>query len=510
MSFPLVALGHCTVSFTRHVTGTATVTKAVDRLDWTLHRGQHWAIIGPNGAGKSTLLRLIRGEQRPDQTDGGSVTWCLDGVTETTPLAVRKRIAIVSSEMQEHYVRQQWKLTGEELLLTGYFDSPLLYESPSEPQREEAMQLACTLGVQHLLDMQLPAMSQGQLRKLLVARALVNSPAIIVLDEVCEGLDQTARAEVLETIDKAAALGATILFASHRLDELPACISHGLLLRRGSIVMQGQVAELLATLGETPHCKDSVAPEGTPPHIRPAVRHTAPLFELDKATVYINRAPVLHDISWRLLDGENWAVCGANGAGKSTLLRLLMGDERQAWGGTVKWFGDPEPDLNAVRRRIGYVSDRLQATYGHDHYHGTLLDISGEELVLSGFFASIGLWDWQTITEQEREGAAAWMRYMGLADYAGQRIRDMSYGRLRRFMLCRALAPGPDILLLDEPCSGLDPESRAHFLYLLSTLAQNGIQLLYVTHYASELIPEITHVLKLEDGHIASCGPRRS
>jgi ABC-type molybdenum transport system ATPase subunit/photorepair protein PhrA len=75
-------------------------------------------------------------------------------------------------------------------------------------------------------------------------------------------------------------------------------------------------------------------------------------------------------------------------------------------------------------------------------------------------------------------------------------------------MLCRAMAPAPEILLLDEPCSGLDPASREHFLATLRTLAGNGVQMLYVTHYASELIPEITHVLSLENGHVSACGPR--
>ncbi|WBF68411.1 ATP-binding cassette domain-containing protein [Desulfovibrio subterraneus] len=505
---PLVALERCTVSFTRRTAGGTATSKAVDDLNWTLHAGEHWAIIGPNGAGKSTLLRLIRGEQRPDQQAGGSVTWFMDGNAETTPLAIRRRIAIVSSEMQEHYVRQQWQLSGEELLLTGWFDSPLLYEKPTDEQREEALQLACTLGVQHLLDMHLPAMSQGQLRKLLVARALVNGPCILVLDEVCEGLDTASRAEVLEIVDRAAGLGASVLFASHRLQELPACTTHAMLLRAGHIAAQGPVADVAATAGEVALFEDSVDTHARMPRIADRQYGTTPIFELDKATVFINRVPVLHDISWCVRPGENWAVCGSNGAGKSTLLRLLMGDERQAWGGTVRWFGESQPDMNIVRRRIGYVSDRFQATYGHDGYHGTLMDLSGEELVWSGFFASVGLWDWQTVTDEHRQTASDWMRYMGLAEYAGQRIRDMSYGRLRRFMLCRAMAPAPEILLLDEPCSGLDPASREHFLATLRTLAGNGVQMLYVTHYASELIPEITHVLSLENGHVSACGPR--
>lgn len=512
MNTPLVRLEHVRVSFTRHIATQPVITTALNGIDWTLNVGEHWAIIGPNGAGKSTFLRIIRGEQRPDQhtaeaKDGGAVTWFVDDKPETTPLAIRKRIATVTSEMQEHYVRQQWQLSGEHLLLTGYFDSPLLYETPTEAQRDAALELARTLDVQHLLDMQLPAMSQGQLRKLLVARALVGTPDIVVLDEVCEGLDVTARAEVLETINRAARLGATILFASHRLEELPECITHGMLLRTGNILFQGAVQKMLPAAESHTLFAHSVIPDGTPPKLAPKPRSDTPLFSVENATVFINRKPILHDISWRIMPGENWAVCGSNGAGKSTLLRLLMGDERQAWGGNVRWFGQDMPDLNVIRQRIGYVSDRFQATYGHDQYHSTLLDISGEELVWSGFFASVGMWEWQQVDTAQKRIAAEWMQYMGLADYAGQRIRDMSYGRLRRFMLCRAVAPSPDLLLLDEPCSGLDPASRDHFLATLRVLARAGIQIVYVTHYASELIPELTHILELTAGRIGKITP---
>ncbi|WP_444979611.1 ATP-binding cassette domain-containing protein [Desulfovibrio psychrotolerans] len=233
-----------------------------------------------------------------------------------------------------------------------------------------------------------------------------------------------------------------------------------------------------------------------------------PLIDIADATVFINRVPVLHNITWSILPGQNWAVCGPNGAGKSTLLRLLLGDTRQAWGGTVRWFGQETPEMHSLRRRIGYVSDRLQATYGHDAYHGTLLDLTGEELVWSGFSASVGLWEWQHITPEQKQAAAAWMHHMGLADHAAQRIRDMSYGRLRRFMLCRAVAPSPDLLVLDEPCSGLDPAARDHFLATLRGLVQSGMQVVYVSHYTSELIPEISHILRLESGHVTFCGPR--
>ncbi len=570
-----LSLDNITVSFFRHtmpdipsVPPTTDIGEnagerhyALRDVSWTITRGEHWAVIGPNGAGKSTLLRVIRGEQRADAAPGkgpsGGVTWYVDGKAETSPLAIRQRISTVTAEMQEHYVRQQWRMTGEEVLLSGLFDSPMLYQTPSSAQREAAWALAAQLDVTPLLDMQLPAMSQGQLRKVLVARALVAHPDIVVLDEMCEGLDAPSRAGVLETIQRATQFGATLLFATHRLEELPACITHALLLRGGTVLWQGPADNAVTvaaheglyvpsrhSTGDAPrqtigpsipnghadgnnaqfaalepplrkHRPDDPSAESPAEHNQQAQNSRErssllPLIEIQNATVYLDRTPVLHDITWSVQPGQNWAVSGTNGSGKSTLLRLIMGDERQAWGGTVRWFGESTPDLNAVRRRIGYVSDRFQATYGHDKYHGTLLNMTGEELVWSGFSASVGLWEWQQVTQAQRDTAANWMHYLGLADFARQPIRDMSYGRLRRFMLCRAVAPEPDILLLDEPCSGLDPAARDHFLITLRQLVHAGMQLVYVSHYAEEYIPEITHLLRLSAGRVTYCGERET
>ncbi|MBG3876472.1 ATP-binding cassette domain-containing protein, partial [Desulfovibrio oxamicus] len=179
---PLAVLDNVRVSFGGR--------RALDGASWILRAGECWAVFGRNGAGKSTLLRVVRGTARPDQIDGGQMTWyppesggapaspgeTPPGATsagETSPLTGRALCASVSSAQQERYMRQGWLLTGEELLLTGYFDTPLLYEDPGAERMAAARDLARRLGAAHLLDVKVPAMSQGQLRLMLVARALV-------------------------------------------------------------------------------------------------------------------------------------------------------------------------------------------------------------------------------------------------------------------------------------------------------------------------------------------------
>ncbi|WP_051384322.1 ATP-binding cassette domain-containing protein [Nitratidesulfovibrio termitidis] len=534
---PLAVLDNVRVSFGGR--------RALDGASWTLRAGECWAVLGRNGAGKSTLLRVVRGTTRPDQIDGGQVTWyppvSRDESTphgeaspgETSALTGRALCASVSSAQQERYMRQGWLLTGEELLLTGYYDTPLLYEDPGAERIAAARDLARRLGAAHLLDVKVPAMSQGQLRLLLVARALVRQPAVLLLDEVCEGLDATARAAVLGAVDHAAALGVTVLFATHRTDQLPACLTRALLVQGGRIMAEGPLDEVMSNLpadsgvcgGDGLDIPDvgmpglngqstldgSAAPARQPRDPVPALAPV--LARIERADVYVERTHVLHAIDWTIRRGENWCVIGPNGSGKSTLLRLLHGEENVAVGGDIVWFADEascgvarrEPpqqaslrDLPLLHRRVALVSDQLQATYGYD--------LTAEELVLTGFSGTIGLYD--EPDDDQRAEAAHWLRMLGAAGLAGQRIRTLSTGQLRRVLLARALAGAPDLLLLDEPCSGLDPASRAAFLSLLGQLARAGVQMVLVTHHEDDLIPEISHVLRLADGRVTECGPR--
>uniref|UniRef100_B8DP64 ABC transporter related n=1 Tax=Nitratidesulfovibrio vulgaris (strain DSM 19637 / Miyazaki F) TaxID=883 RepID=B8DP64_NITV9 len=538
---PLAVLDNVRVSFGGR--------RALDGASWTLRAGECWAVFGRNGAGKSTLLRVVRGTTRPDQIDGGQVTWyppsnegapvspgetspgeASPGETspgETSPLTGRALCASVSSAQQERYVRQGWLLTGEELLLTGYFDTPLLYEDPGAERIAAARDLARRLGAAHLLDVKVPAMSQGQLRLMLVARALVRQPAVLLLDEVCEGLDATARAAVLGAVDQAAALGVTVLFATHRTDQLPACLSRALLVQGGRIMAEGPLDEVMANLpadsgvcgGDGLDIPDMTVPAASGVNgvsgvqADPASPLPPVLARIERADVYVERVHVLHAIDWTIRRGENWCIIGPNGSGKSTLLRLLHGEENVAVGGDIVWFADEascgvarrEPpqqaslrDLPLLHRRVALVSDQLQATYGYD--------LTAEELVLTGFSGTIGLYD--EPDDDQRAEAAHWLRMLGAAGLAGQRIRTLSTGQLRRVLLARALAGAPDLLLLDEPCSGLDPASRAGFLALLGQLARAGVQMVLVTHHEGDLIPEISHVLRLADGRVTRCGPR--
>jgi len=467
--------------------------KALDGVTLTVREGEHLVLRGGNGAGKSTLLRLLRGEQWPDQDSETSIVWHTAEGDETSPLAGRAMAALVAPAQQEKILVQGWDITGEDLILGGITDVVYILRHAETAESAHIRALAKALDAEDLLERRIPELSQGELRRLLVARGLIRNPAVLLLDEVTDGLDGEARKLLLAMLDKAARM-TTLVISTHRPNTLPNKMCREICMAEGRVVSDRRLP------GDgTP------IPVSTPPGTSLAAHAStlppsAARIEIRNATVYLNRRPVLHNINWTIEPGQNWVVLGENGAGKSTLMRLLAGDEVPAWGGSIsrdlKRQGGRTVILSEIRKGIRLVSDLGQATYTYD--------LTGEELVLSGIDNSVGLY--RNITESERVEAAQCLDMLGVRHLASRSIRHCSTGEMRRLLLARAIAGAPDLILLDEPCSGLDPDSREHFLSLVDELIAQGVQIVLVTHHEGEILPSITHLLRLEHGHVTYCG----
>lgn len=490
-------------------------------------RGQHLALLGPNGAGKSTLLKVLRGEQWTDSpSDTPAVTWYPStrdkgdkgdkgdkaGKTEEgehSRLAGRALSALVSAAQQEQYLRQAWDLSGEDLLLTGFEDSPLLYSLPAPQQMQQVQTLARTLRVEHLLQRGLTTLSQGQLRVLLLARALLRRPALLLLDECLDGLDAPTRHKILDVLDESA-VTSTIVLTTHRPHSLPAWIQRKEYMQDGRLYAAAPppscatVAPLLcAAVPADPAHIVGPAPTASPPQSVNApsedLTDSPPLVALHNVTVYVERVPVLHQLHWRIAQGEHWLLRGANGSGKSTLLRLLAGDEYPAAGGSIErhlprssGHENTVSELEYIRHGVRLVSDALQATYAYD--------LCVEELVLSGFDASIGLY--RDFSPAEYREARYWLCRMRLEAQAKRSIRNLSTGQARRAFIARALVGRPDLLLLDEPCSGLDSPSRQQLLDILESLAADHIHTVIVSHHGEDRLKCSNHEAILQEGRL--------
>jgi molybdate transport system ATP-binding protein len=454
--------------------------------------GEGWAILGPNGSGKSTLLRMLRGELWPHPSSaGGRIFGGPDG-PQASPIGARERIALVAPEAQDAYVRRDWDLAVEVAIRAGFHDQ-LWPQAPATPaQAARVREVAALLGVEPFLGRSILELSRGEARRVLLARALAPGPRLLLLDEACDGLDAAAREAFLAHVSAVARAGTTVVMATHRPEEVVPEIRRAAVMERGRIVWTGRRDEVAAA----PAPPESPSPGPVPPPVAAGAGRL--LFRLEDVTVLVGGRPVLDRITWSMRAGESWAVVGANGAGKSTFLRLLGGDEQPASGTARRLDLGERASAFELHRRIGAVGPELQARHRGD--------ATGEEVVLSGFAGTLGLAE--PPSDAARAASADWIARLGLGALARRRIHGLSYGELRKLLLARALAPGPEVLLLDEPLAGLDLASRAWVVEVLEGAAAGGTALVLVSHHADEIPRAARFLARLEAGRMVSQGPR--
>jgi molybdate transport system ATP-binding protein len=464
--------------------------RVLTRANWQLLSRQHWAVLGGNGAGKSTFLKLVRGEVWPAAGRGERI-YRLDQSEQRTAVGVKEKIPLVSPEAQDRYLQLNWSLRAIDVIYTGFHGTDYLYKLPTRQQRQRTTGVVGLLHIEQVVRRNVQSLSTGELRRVLIARALVARPKILLLDEVCDGLDARGRHSLLRMLNDIARTGTQIIYTTHRLEELVPALTHAVILDQGRIIWQGHVREMPARTRRTIPRRLAKSP---------ASAHsfgTKTLIRIDKANVYLERKRVLHDVCWQMQKEENWAVFGANGAGKTTFLKLLSGDVHPAVGGHVRRFDfTARNTLWDIRERIGFVSSALQAGYREA--------LTGAEVVASGFFGSLGLS--RRPTRRQGEHVNQLLEMFEVQHLAELPAVKISYGEFRKILLLRALVHDPAIVLCDEPFDGLDADARESFSLMLDDVAKNGTRLVTVTHHVADLPRSTTHALVLENGRIVCQG----
>lgn len=226
---------------------------------------------------------------------------------------------------------------------------------------------------------------------------------------------------------------------------------------------------------------------------------TEPLLKLTDARVTRDGHTILHVDELSIAAGERLAILGPNGSGKSTLIGLLTRDIRPlapkaGRPAPVLMYGRERIDLLEARSFLGVVSFSLQETYD--------LSIPVIDTVLSGYFGSIGLYRHQRLTQTMRSHAEELLVTLGISHLANRTMSTLSTGEARRAIIARALVHDPQVLVLDEPCAGLDPGSAHHVRHAVSQLAREGRGIVLVTHHVDDIVPEIDRVVMLKDGRV--------
>lgn len=497
----LIELSQCSLILDGH--------PVLDEVSFTLRRGERWALVGANGSGKTLLLKMLRGDVWPMPT----------GRQRRRATLAKKQIAYVGPERQDKYVRYDWNLTVTQVVTTGLFDEDIPLTRPTHAQRERVTRVLRRFGLWGLRQRRILTLSYGQRRLTLVARLFASDAPVLLLDEVFNGLDVRAKQKLTQALERPRG-GHDWVLTSHRPKELPKNVTHIARMEHGRIVSAGPIGrEGLATHArgrvvtsqavQRDHIRDGKQARGRgsdasrndqPSSARDAgifaakprkLASSTPLVIIRNADLYRDYRPVIRKLDWTLQRGEHWAILGPNGSGKSSLLNLVYGDLHPALGGTIERAGVRRgTHIEAWKKRVGWVSPELQA----DHY----LTRSIEEIVISGRYASVGLND--TPSRADRQAADRWLQFFDIERLRARGPRQVSYGQMRIALLARAMINEPEMLLLDEPCTGLDGDVRATVLGFIQQLAERGTQIVMAVHDVEDIVPAIAKVLKIVRG----------
>lgn len=442
---------------------------------WAIVPGENWVVVGPNGSGKTSLVKSLIGE----------VPVVAGRILRSWDPAEASPVAYVGFDRQRRWLRYEER-SAEARSFSGRAGDGTTVEDLLGNGRPEA---ADRLNLEPLLRRGIRHLSTGEARRVLMARALADGPRLLVLDEPFSGLDREGRRVLTEDIRRLMRKGMQVVLVAHRVEEVPAGFNR--LLR----VADDRVQTLPWEEGRrrpTFSAVDGPAPDPGKPIRTGRPEPETPLVEFRNVTVRYGDAVVLGSLNWTLRSGCNWALTGPNGSGKSTMLRLIYADIPQAYANDIVLFGRKRgtgETIWEIKRNIGMVGTEGQLNYRKS--------IPVEQVVLSGFTDSVG-W-YRNARAEEVRAARRWMERLGVRELAAERYDRLSYGQQRLVLIARALVKSPALLLLDEPCQGLDPENRCRVLSTIETVGRRtGTNLLLVTHHEAELPGCIHRVMRID------------
>ncbi|MBB6481587.1 molybdate ABC transporter ATP-binding protein ModF [Spirochaeta isovalerica] len=442
-------------------------------INLEIEKGADWVFLGANGSGKSRLGQLI-GRLWPG------------------------KCGYVSFEKEREIIDRERREDESDILDRpdpGRSASRFILERNGTEQ--EMAGLAERFRFTDLLDRGLKYLSTGELRKVLIAEELMSHPDLMILDEPYEGLDVDSRHDLSQLINQLMEQGIQIILLLNRFSEIPDSIENLGYMQDRTLVLRGDREFILRSeeLWRLHHFQgESVPPLPSTPRSDDGLYGGPLLVNMKNIRVAYDGREVIKNLDWTVLRGQHWKIVGPNGVGKSTLLSLITGDNPQAYANDISLFGMKKGSGETVwdiKKHIGYVSSSLQREYR--------VRTSVKLVIISGFYDSIGVY--QHYSESEAGLAEQWLRLIKMENKADRPFQSLSFGEQRLVLIARAMVKHPPLLILDEPCQGLDEVNRLMILKLIDILGNKGeTTLLYVTHHSEDKIPSIRRELRMDYG----------
>jgi len=453
---------------------------SLNSINWEISSAQHWAIVGTNGSGKSALAAILTGA-------GDIVAGEINGLPQ--------KVAIASFETQAELIAAELKKDDVDLLDVVAVSTTvreLLNQTCVDTVLQKELINAFNFGA--LLDRGFRKLSSGESRKLMLIRALTSQPQLLVLDEPFEGLDVNA-CVYLQQLLKQIAQHTTIVMVLNRLDEIPEFISHIGYVNHAALTLQIDTKDdhAMVNLKQLMHLKttDLSVPAAAENHQSILLDKSQPLVRMRQVRVAYGDSVIFSNLDWTIEVGQHWQVTGPNGSGKTCLLNLITGDHPQCYINDIFVFGMQRGNGESIwqiKQHLGYVSSALQWEYR--------VTVSVRNAIISGFYDSIGIY--QQYTDEQKSIADHWLALLGMNRRADEPFNQLSFGDQRLILIARAMVKHPSLLILDEPCLGLDDLNRQLVLALIEKIC-NGFEttVLYVNHRSEDSIQGIQNHLAM-------------
>lgn len=457
-------------------------------LNWTINYKENWLLCGESGSGKTSLAKAISGLAH--SYGNIETTFNPDSSLPALVYYVANWFQFKDLEGQSNFYYQQ-RYNKQSAETTASVKAELeSFGKKHGLQFSGLDRILAALGFSELKEATLIQLSSGEHKKLQLVKALWLKPQLLILDLPYNGLDVLSRRNLNALLEEITEAGTQLILISNET-ELPSCID------RYAMIKDGKLVEVSADERTWNEAKTINRP--VPAFLTEAVaaRPSREIIKMIDVNISYGEKKVLKNINWEVKAGEKWVLHGHNGSGKSTLLSLICGDHPQAYANNFHLFGNKRgsgESIWEIKERIGLISPEL-------HWY---FDPSATvwQSIVSGFYDSSGLFCDPGYSKKAQTDEL--ISYFGLEEYKNTLMNELPLGKQRLALLARTIVKNPEILILDEPCQGLDQQQTQHFNRLVDDLCKNGTTLIYVGHFESQIPGCIEKRILLENGEVKS------
>lgn len=479
MSKPVVHIHNLSIQYNNHV--------VLNNLSWAIQPGQNWLIGGKSGSGKTTLTKAIAGQINY----AGDVQINFDSASKlpATVFYISNWFQFTNLEGDRNFYYQQ-RYNKHQRQDTLTVKAELLHFAEKQNLKFEDIEPKLSaLGFENVQESQLIELSSGEHKKLQLVKGLWLKPQLLIIDEPYTGLDKNSRSALSTWLDELTKEGVQLILISNDQNTASA-------IQHYAHIVDGNIQEVASS---NDFSKDSIRQKKDLPSFLQVIPQTTydTILRFDNIRIRYGEKEVLKNITWEVKVGEKWLVKGPNGSGKSTLLSLVNGDHPQSYGLNIHLFGNKRGSGESIwdiKQKIGIISPEMHWYFDQN--------ATVWHTIASGFYDSIG-W-FIDVKFQEKKQIEELLDFFELTAYKNQLLHTLPLGKQRLAMLARTIIKNPPLLVLDEPCQGLDHQQAEYFNAVVDELAQYGKTLIYVGHYESQLPQCIEHTIELNAGEIVA------